>query len=75
MRQTGLYHSVTTQPEPVMGKQLQCGDVVAGCKATFAAESEEEILKQVAEHAAHAHGVTDVSPELLGKVRSAIRES
>lgn len=58
-----------------MGKHLQCGDVVDGCKAKFTAENEEEILKQVAAHAAHAHGVTEASPELIAKVRSAIREA
>jgi predicted small metal-binding protein len=58
-----------------MGKHLQCGDVVDGCKAKFAAENDEEILKQVATHAAHAHGVTEVSPELIAKVRAAIRDA
>jgi predicted small metal-binding protein len=55
-----------------MGKHLQC--VVDGCKAHFAAENEEEILKQVAKHAAHDHGVAEVSPELVARVRSAIRD-
>lgn len=55
-----------------MGKQLQC--VVDGCRAHFSAENEEEILKQVAKHAEHDHGVTEVSPELSAKVRSAIRD-
>ncbi len=58
-----------------MEKHLQCGDVVDGCKAKFTAGSEEEILKQVAAHAAQAHGVTEVSPELVAKVRSAIRDA
>ena len=73
MRQTCLYYRSTTQLEQVMEKHLQC--VVEGCKAQFAAENEEEILKQVATHAAHNHGVTEVSPELVAKVRSAIRDA
>jgi predicted small metal-binding protein len=31
------------------------------------------LLKKVAEHAADAHGVKEVSPELLATVRSAIK--
>jgi len=56
-----------------MGKHLQC--VVEGCKAQFAAEDEEQILKQVAKHAERDHGVPEVSPELAAKVRSAIRDA
>ena len=58
-----------------MEKHLLCGDVVDGCKVKFTAENEEEILKQVAAHAARDHGVTEVSPELVAKVRSAIRDA
>lgn len=57
-----------------MGKHLHCGDVVDGCTAKFAAETEEEILAAVAVHADKTHGVKHVSPELLAKVRSAVRE-
>jgi predicted small metal-binding protein len=56
-----------------MEKHLQC--VVEGCETHFTASNEEEILKQVATHAATDHGVTEVSPELLAKVRSAIRDA
>jgi predicted small metal-binding protein len=56
-----------------MEKHLQC--VVEGCYTHFTAKNEEEILEQVATHAAHDHGVTEVSPELLAGVRSAIREA
>ena len=74
MRQTCLYCEC---PIPYgsrfMEKHLQC--VVEGCEAQFSAENEEEILKQVATHAAHDHGVTEASPELVAKVRSAIRDA
>jgi len=32
-------------------------------------DTEDEILKQVAEHAASAHGITEVTPELVEKAR------
>ena len=53
-------------------KEFSCGDVVPDCSAVFAAESEEDILRQVAAHAP-VHDVDDVSPELAEQVRSRIR--
>jgi predicted small metal-binding protein len=58
-----------------MPYELACGDVMDGCAATFSAASEEELLGQVAPHAAEAHGITDITPEVLAAVRGAIKES
>ena len=55
-----------------MKKHIACGNVVPGCSFTASADTEEELMRQVAEHAAHAHGVTEVTPELAAKVRVAI---
>ena len=57
-----------------MSKEIACHDVVPGCGFKAVAEDEEELLRQVAEHAKQAHGVAEVSPELLAKVKGAIRE-
>ena len=54
-------------------KHIACGDIVTGCTFTASAGTEEELLEQVAAHAAHEHGVTEVSPELAAKVRAAIQ--
>lgn len=53
-------------------KQFACGDVVPGCDARFVGASEDDILGQVASHAASAHGLTDISTELVDRVRSLI---
>lgn len=53
-------------------KSFACGDVVPGCEARWVCNTDEEILFQVAQHAAGAHGLTEVSPELVQSVRSAI---
>lgn len=53
-------------------KQFACGDVVPGCDAKFVCSTEEEILAAVAAHAATAHGLTDVPPELVEQVRDRI---
>jgi len=47
---------------------------VPGCTFTATAANEEELVKKVAAHAAQDHGVTDVTAELLAKVKSAIRD-
>ena len=53
-------------------KQFACGDVVPGCEARFVCSSEEEILAEVAQHAASIHGMTEVPAELVEQVVGAI---
>ena len=55
-----------------MAKAIACTNVVPGCKFTADAATEEELLQKVAEHAKHEHGLSDVTPELLAKVKAAI---
>ena len=38
-----------------MTKHIACNDVVAGCKFTASASSEEELVKKVVSHAAEDH--------------------
>jgi len=56
-----------------MTKHIACGDVVEGCEFMASAATEEALLKQVAQHAAQAHGVKEVTPELAAKVKAAIQ--
>ena len=56
-----------------MKKHIACGNVVPGCSFTATADTEEELIRKVAEHAAHAHGVTEVTAELAAKVKAAIQ--
>jgi predicted small metal-binding protein len=56
-----------------MEKKISCGDVVPGCAWKASAPTEEELTKQVAAHAAEAHGVRDVTPELAAQIRAAIQ--
>lgn len=55
-------------------KEFACGAVVPDCSATFQAETEDEILQQVAVHAREAHGITDVPPELAEQVKAGISD-
>ena len=54
-------------------KTFACGAVVPGCTATFRSDSESSILEQVAAHARHHHGLTDIPAELVEQVCSHIR--
>lgn len=53
-------------------KSFACGDVVPGCQARWVCNTDDEVLFQVAQHAAAAHGLSEVSPELAQSVRSGI---
>lgn len=57
------------------GKKIACGDVVPGCKWTGTAPTADELVEKVVKHAAHAHGVTDVSPEMAAQVKAAIQDA
>jgi predicted small metal-binding protein len=56
-----------------MTKHIACNDVVEGCTFNADAATEEELVKQVTQHAAEKHGVTQVTPELAAKVKAAIQ--
>ena len=55
-----------------MEKVLHCGELFTGC-AVVARGTEDEILKQAAEHAKRDHGVSQIDPARLAKVSAAIR--
>lgn len=54
-------------------KHIACAAIVPDCPFTASAGTEEELLKKVAAHAAHDHGIAEVTPELAAKVKAAIR--
>lgn len=53
-------------------KRFACGDVVPGCDATFVCSTDEDVLAEVARHAARDHGLSEVPAELVEQVRSRI---
>ncbi len=56
-----------------MAKVLRCGELFPGCSIEARGETEEDILKQAAEHARRDHGVTQIDAATLAKVKAAIR--
>ena len=57
-----------------MQKRLACPDAVNGCKAVFTGKTEEEVLNQVAAHTRVAHGMVDVPPDVVAKVKAALHD-
>jgi predicted small metal-binding protein len=56
-----------------MAKSLKCGELFPGCSVEARGETEEEVLKQAAEHARRDHGVSQIDAATLAKVKAAIR--
>ncbi len=59
-----------------MVKKIACANVgyYDNCSWKASANSEEELMKMVAEHAAHDHGMKEIPPEAVKKVKAAIRD-
>ncbi len=53
---------------------VNCRDVGFDCDGVVKAENERDLLKQVAEHAKSAHGLEEVTQEVVEKVKSVIRQ-
>ena len=57
-----------------MAKVLKCKDVGMDCDFVARGETEEEVLQQAAKHAGTTHGMTEMSDEIVAKVRAAIHD-
>jgi predicted small metal-binding protein len=57
-----------------MSKILKCGEVVPGCNTVIEGQDEGEVMAKGAEHAKQAHGITSIPPDVVAKVRAAIRD-
>ena len=53
-----------------MAKVLRCRDVGMDCDFVARADTEDEILKKAAEHAAAKHDMKEIPEEVLSQVRS-----
>ena len=59
-----------------MPKELVCAkvDPSSGCQHVVRGETEEEVMRNAAEHA-QQHGIREVTPELMERVRANIRDA
>lgn len=58
-----------------MGKTMKCGDLMPGCDFVAHGESEDEVLRNVAAHAKEAHGIEEITDDLVAQVRSKINDA
>lgn len=58
-----------------MSKTIACNDLFPGCDFKAEAESEAELLQKVAAHAASEHGVTEMTDNVVSKVKGCIRDA
>lgn len=58
-----------------VSKRIVCGAIVPGCDWTATAPDEETLVQKVVAHAAQAHGVKEVTPELAAQVKAAIKDA
>jgi predicted small metal-binding protein len=61
-------------PNTHTAKYICCAEIMSGCEFEASAATEEELMKKVVAHAAQAHGMTEVPPELAAKVKAAIKD-
>lgn len=57
-----------------MAKMILCRDVGVDCDAAICAETEEGLMRKVAEHAKTVHGMAEIPQDLVPKVKAAIKE-
>ena len=55
-------------------KQFRCGDVVLGCEWVARNEDEQALFAEISSHARDAHGMDEVPPEVVDKIRTVITE-
>lgn len=55
-------------------KVVHCREVGFDCDGIARANSEEELLAKVAEHARTVHNLKEITDEVVKKVKSVIRE-
>ena len=56
-----------------MAKSITCSDVGVDCGWSATADTEEELMKKIVEHAKE-HGHDQVPPEMVDKVKAAIKD-
>ncbi len=53
---------------------LKCRDAGVDCDFVARGATEEDIPKQATEHAKKDHGMAEIPPDMLAKVKAAIRD-
>jgi len=57
-----------------MAKSLECNDVIPGCSYAVSATTDEDVVRQAAEHLRIEHNIRRITPEIGAMMRAAIRD-
>ena len=57
-----------------MAKVVRCRDLGFDCDGVVRAPNEQEAMRQVAEHAKQVHGIQEVPPQVVQKVREVMHD-
>lgn len=53
---------------------VRCREIGFDCEGVVKAETEEQLLSIVAEHAQTVHNIKEITPALVAKVKSVVRQ-
>ena len=57
-----------------MTKSISCADAGSDCGWSATAETEEELMNKVVEHAKTDHKDLEITPKVVAKIKSIIKE-
>ena len=58
-----------------MAKTVKCRDVGFDCEGVVEGATEDETLALVADHAKSVHGLEEVTPDVVAKVKSVMEDA
>ena len=53
---------------------FKCKDIGMACTFEASASTEQELMKKISEHAASVHNIKQVPPDLMEKIKQAIKK-
>ena len=53
---------------------FKCKDIGMSCGFETTAKTEDELMKKIAEHASKAHNMKTIPPDMMEKVKKAIKK-
>ena len=53
---------------------FKCKDIGMSCGFEATAKTNEELMTKIAEHASKAHGMKTIPPDVMAKVKNAIKK-
>jgi predicted small metal-binding protein len=56
-----------------MPKVLKCGDVMPGCATVLEGVDEADVMRKATEHAKTVHRMGTIPPDVMNKVKAAIK--